>query len=163
LNDFKPENDGIDHINVFSKSRSKLGRMLSNFAHTPFTLDGNKFESVESWWYWTKMNNINKTVLFPIFSDEQLGEIRSLIGKEAKLYFRELYKDDSSSFNAEPFELKRTYLQKLEENPDVKKELMENKLPIDHYYMMFDKKISAASSMWTAKLWEEIVNPPPIG
>jgi predicted NAD-dependent protein-ADP-ribosyltransferase YbiA (DUF1768 family) len=161
--EFKPENDGIDHINVFSKSRSKLGRMLSNFAHTPFTLDGNKFESVESWWYWTKMNNINKSVLFPIFSDEQLDTIRFLIGKDAKSYFRELHKADSSSFSPEPFELKRTYLQKLEENPDVKKELMENKLPIDHYYMMFDKKISAASSMWTAKLWEEIANPPPLG
>ena len=93
-NDFKPENDGIDHINVFSKSRSKLGRMLSNFAHTPFTLDGVKFESVESWWYWMKMNNINKSVLFPAFSDEQLDNIKSLIGKEAKTYFRELYKDD---------------------------------------------------------------------
>ena len=158
-NDFKPENDGIDHINVFSKSRSKLGRMLSNFAHTPFTLDGVKFESVESWWYWMKMNNINKSVLFPAFSDEQLDNIKSLIGKEAKTYFRELYKDDSSSFSPEPAQLKRAYLQKIEEHPEVKKALLENTLPIDHYYMMFDKKVSAESTMWTAKIWEEIANP----
>lgn len=154
--DFKPENDGVDHINVYSKSRSKLGRMLSNFAHTPFTLEENRFESIESWWYWSKMNNINKSVLFPIFNEEQLYEIKTLIGKEAKDYFRLLYKGDSHEFNPESFELRIAYLRKLEEHPEIKKMLMDNDLPIAHYYMMFDKKISAESYLWTAKLWEEI-------
>ena len=154
--DFLPENDGLDHINVYSKSRSKLGRMLSNFAHTPITINEIRFESVESWWYWKKMNNINNSSLFPLFIQFQLLKIRTLVGKYAKAYFRENYKEDSKQFNPSRQELKETYLQKLIEHPEIKKILIENTLPIDHYYMMFDKKISAESTMWTAKLWEEI-------
>lgn len=33
---FKPEMDGIDHINVYSKGKTELGKLLSNFARTPF-------------------------------------------------------------------------------------------------------------------------------
>ena len=156
MSELKPEYDGINHVNVFSKSRSKLGRMLSNFAHTPFTLGENKFESVESWWYWTKMNNINKSVLFPVFTPEHLSEIKTKIGKYAKDYFRELHKDDSSSYSPTKEELKEAYLQKLIEHPDIEKMLFENTLPIAHYYVMFDKKVNADSTLWTAKLWEEI-------
>ena len=156
--DFNPEGDGFNHINVYSKSRSKLGRMLSNFAHTPFTLKDNKFESVESWWYWSKMNNINKSVLFPEFSQGQLDEIRTLIGKEAKEYFRSIHKGDTTEFSPDKSELKEAYLQKLLEHPEIEKMLFDNKLPIAHYYMMFNKKVSADSTLWTAKLWEEIKN-----
>lgn len=158
MTNFKRENDGIDHINVYSKSRSKLGRSLSNFAHTPITLQDNYFESVESWWYWTKMININKTTLFPVFSDEQLFEITTKVGKDAKSYFRELYPDDSGSFNPTKEELKIAYKQKLIQHPEIKDLLLLNKLPISHYYMMFDKQISADSTLWTAKLWEEIAS-----
>jgi hypothetical protein len=30
--------DGVDHINVYSKGKTELGRMLSNFYPSPFTL-----------------------------------------------------------------------------------------------------------------------------
>lgn len=154
--EFECEQDGITHVNVYSKSRSKLGRTLSNFAHTPITIEEDHFESIESWWYWTKMNNINKSVLFPVFSPEQISEIKKKIGKEAKSYFRDLFKDDSSSFSPSKEELKAAYLQKLKEHPEIEKMLLENTLPFTHYYMMFDKKVDADSTLWTAKLWEEI-------
>ena len=154
--EFLPEGDGIDHVNVYSKSRSKLGRTLSNFAHTPFTLGENRFETVESWWYWTKMNKINAANLFPTFTEEQMIEMKSKIGKEAKTMFRNLYKDDSSSYSPTKDELKAAYLQKLLEHPEIEKLLLENNLPLAHYYMMFSKKVSADSTLWTAKLWEEI-------
>ena len=49
-----PELDGIDHINVYSRGKTALGRQLSNFASTPFKhpTDGD-FLTVEGWWYWT--------------------------------------------------------------------------------------------------------------
>ena len=152
------QDDGKTHINVFSKSRSVLGRLLSNFAHTPIEVDGLKFESIESWWYWTKMNNINKSELFPVFEQDILDSIRNKIGKEAKEYFRSLYKSDSSLFSPEKEELKNVYKLKLETHSNIKEMLIENKLPIDHYYVMFDKKVPTEGSMWTAKLWEEIKN-----
>lgn len=45
--------DGVDFINVYSKSQTHLGRWLSNFAHTPIIIpDYGDFASVEAYWYW---------------------------------------------------------------------------------------------------------------
>ena len=50
---FQPNEDGITHINICSKGKTELGRLLSNFAHTPFWLQGaGRFESVEGYWFW---------------------------------------------------------------------------------------------------------------
>lgn len=148
--------DGITHINVYSKSRCLLGRLLSNFAHTPFEIDGLSFMSVESWWYYFKMLNINNSMLFPIFDEEQITQVRNSIGKEAKNKFRELYKDDSKDFNPSPEEVRSVYLIKANSNLDVYSLLVNSKLPFTHYYVMFNKKISADKYLWTAELWEEI-------
>ena len=34
--DYKPLNDGVDHINIYSRGKTQLGRMLSNFYLSPF-------------------------------------------------------------------------------------------------------------------------------
>lgn len=154
--EFTHEYDGITHINVYSKAKSPLGRLLSNFAYTPITIENLLFESIESWWYWTKMNKINESSLFPLFSQEQLDEIRIKVGPDAKEFFRSLFKVDSSDYSPNKEELKKAYIAKLEHHPHIKQMLMDNKLPLAHYYMMWDKQINADSSLWTAKLWEEI-------
>ena len=53
--EYTPDTDGIDHINIYSKGKTELGRLLTNFAHTPFTfpLHG-AFSSVEAFWYYAK-------------------------------------------------------------------------------------------------------------
>lgn len=148
--------DGVDYINVYSKGDTTLGRLLSNFAHTKIDVDGVVFESVESWWYWVKMNNINSSLLLPIFTEGQLTEIQAKRGKEAKVFFRSLYEDESFEFNPSKEELKKIYLLKLEQHQYIKKLLLDSNLPFTHYYVMGDKKIEATSFLWTAKLWEEI-------
>ena len=154
--DYKPEEDGVTHVNVYSKSRCLLGRLLSNFAHIPFEIDGRKFESVESWWYYSKMININSDALFPLFTDEQINEISGLIGKEAKKRFRELYKEDSQQFSPKQDSLRKVYLLKAQAHEELRELLVKNELPLVHYYMMFDKKVSADDTLWTAELWNEI-------
>lgn len=154
--DYKPLEDGITHVNVYSKSRCLLGRLLSNFAHTPIESGGIKFESIESWWYYTKMVNINSNSLFPIFTDEQMESVSKSIGKEAKKIFRDLYKEDSVTYNPTKDEVKEAYILKAESNENVKKLLLENNLPFSHYYMMFDKKVNADDYLWTAELWNEV-------
>ena len=37
-------------LNVWSRSEEEIGRLMSNFAHTPFTLDGVEYASVESFY-----------------------------------------------------------------------------------------------------------------
>jgi hypothetical protein len=48
--------DGIDHINIYSKAKTVLGKVLSNWSPLPdgkpiLTLDG-PFQSVEGYWAW---------------------------------------------------------------------------------------------------------------
>lgn len=156
-NHVRPEDDGITHINVYSKGKTELGRLLSNFAHTPIILDFNCFESIESWWYWIKMNNINDSLLVKKFSDEELETVKAKIGAEAKSYFRSLYSDkDTSRFNPTKEQLKEIYIHKLNQNLSVKNLLKESNLPFSHYYIMFDKKINADEYLWTAELWQDI-------
>lgn len=47
-----PNKDGIDHINVYSGSRTELGKMLSNFYHFEIETKDGKFQSVEAYWFW---------------------------------------------------------------------------------------------------------------
>ena len=48
-----PKEDGVSHINVWSRGTTDLGRDLSNFAHTPFVHPRyGPFQSVEGFWYW---------------------------------------------------------------------------------------------------------------
>jgi predicted NAD-dependent protein-ADP-ribosyltransferase YbiA (DUF1768 family) len=39
-------------LNVWSMSDEEIGREMSNFAHTPFVLDGLEFGSVEAFYVW---------------------------------------------------------------------------------------------------------------
>lgn len=47
-----PNNDGIDHINIYSKGKTELGRMLTNFSKFPIQTKAGSFMSVEGYWYW---------------------------------------------------------------------------------------------------------------
>jgi predicted NAD-dependent protein-ADP-ribosyltransferase YbiA (DUF1768 family) len=37
-------------FNVYSRSEEEIGRLMSNFAHTPFTLDGIEYGSIEGFY-----------------------------------------------------------------------------------------------------------------
>lgn len=47
-----PQQDGITHINVYSGSRTELGRMLSNFYRENIATKDGEFMSVEAYWFW---------------------------------------------------------------------------------------------------------------
>lgn len=44
-------------INVASNSENLTEALLSNLAHTPFSLDGRQYVSVEAFWQWLKYSN----------------------------------------------------------------------------------------------------------
>jgi len=154
--EYTQNTDGINHINVYSKGKTELGRWLSNFARTPINTKKAQFVSVESWWYFMKMEKINASCLLPMFDEEKLRDIKRRPGKEAKDYFRFLYKNDTAEHNPTKEELKKIYKLKLEQHPKIEKLLLKNSLPLTHYYVMFDKKVSADEYLWTVELWEEI-------
>ena len=53
IKQYLPIDEGVTHINIYSKSKLELGKLLSNFAKTPFTHPVyGEFASVEAFWYW---------------------------------------------------------------------------------------------------------------
>lgn len=124
---YVPINDGKDHINAYSKARTKIGRKLTNFANTPFVHPkyGN-FESIEGFWFW-------------LVSGKQYHKLKELSGFSASELGRVCLTniDYDSVVKTESFrnEIKEAIKLKLRQNTDILQGLVETgDLPIVHYY-----------------------------
>lgn len=70
---FNPNNDGIDHINVYSQGKTTLGVFLSNWTKYPMILEPlGRFESVEGLWYFLSTGD-NRLKTMSGFAAKQLG------------------------------------------------------------------------------------------
>ena len=136
---WNPDHDGITHINVYSKGRTALGRLLSNFADTPFRIPlMGTFGSVEAFWYWT------------ITGDDT---VRHLHGYKAKQIGSKLPRKRPPPTKRE---LKIAYRAKLNKHWYLKSCLQSNKLPLAHYYVYGGKVVEPKQWQWTASLWTEL-------
>ena len=77
--------DGIDHINIYSKGKTILGKQLSNMYYFSFNYDGLDFNSVEQAWHYYKFIKINPNIANQIISMNNIYEIK----KYAKKYNNE--------------------------------------------------------------------------
>jgi hypothetical protein len=140
------QNDGVDHINIFSRGRTQLGRWLSNFAKTPFVHPFyGQFTSIEGFWYYMR-------------SEVRDDKLRYLWGFEAKKYGRELpakwydeFKDD----------ILGAIYQKIIQNRELLELLVTSELPFSHYYTFQAAGaslvlINARESEWIIEGIEEI-------
>lgn len=132
-----PNDDGVTHINVYTKGKTELGRLLSNLAATPFThpIYG-EFKCVEGFWYMYTTGNT---------------KFQTMDGWTAKREGNKLPRIQEM----DPEELKAVYKYKLKANPDLAKLLLTNTLPLEHYYV-YEGKVVSNKYTWTAKLWETI-------
>lgn len=134
-----PENDGIDHINVYSKGKTTLGRLLSNFANTPFEIPGQgKFRTVEGYWFWIITG---------------VESLRILEGWAAKETAKMLPKKRTHPTESELLE---AYRAKLKAHPRIRTMLKENKLPLAHYYVYNGRVVEPKEWQWTAQLWNKL-------
>ena len=128
---YLPKEDGVTHINTYSRGRTELGRLLTNFAHTPFNhTKYGPFESVEGLWYWLKTGKVN-------------NELRELSGFAAKRLGKELENRNKESLvSTDTEEFKEDLLEgircKLRQNKDILKKMTETDLPFTHYYWRGD-------------------------
>ncbi len=122
--------DGVDFINIYSKSKTKLGRWLSNFARSPIELpDHGHFESIEGYWYWLGTR------------DEKL---RQLVGFAAKQYGRSL-RTDSEIEDVPEFDdyIRSAIDTKLRSNRTMLLALAQSTLPLVHFYEYQGKRVDA--------------------
>lgn len=131
----------MENINVYSKSDHPLGRLLSNFAHTPFEANGHRFESVEAWWYW-------------YCTGKKYHHLKQYYGFKAKQEGRKYPK----VFKVTPEILLQVYRIKLDQNQSIKEALLGYPGGFDHYYIYGEKKVYAPEYLWTVKLWETLRN-----
>lgn len=133
---FLTANDGIDHINIYSKGQTELGRLLSNFAETPFEhpLFG-YFESVEGFWYWAKTGKTH-------------DDLRYLSGYDAKSIGKKYKEVFNPNFEKE---VKECITLKIEQNPTLFEMLKDSTLPFTHYYVYEDKIVEPKGNKWVVQ------------
>lgn len=160
--------DGIDHINIYSKGETELGRLLSNFAHTPYVVDWmppggyKRFASVEAQWYWMLAIGYTPKTRNAIVNKGLAGtvaELRTLHGFAAKKAGREILKKtgrnhdpDSEGFQ---FDIRQAFWAKVKAHKNIEEMLRESILPFKHYYVYNGVKIDAGFK-WQLKAWEKI-------
>ena len=160
---YNPLEDGLTHINVWSKGKTELGRLASNFAHTPFMhpVHGH-FSSVEGFWYW-------------LSTGKQFNELRSLYGYDAKKAAQIIKEKAEEAHNAgdqnagkwphvDDFnaQIKKAILCKVQQTPRLQQLLKESTLPLAHYYVWGDPpnhKVTVPSDVaWTYRYLESVRN-----
>lgn len=135
-----PNMDGKDHLNIYSKAKTALGRELSNFAHTPIDLPAGgpergiyanvtgHFASIEGLWYYLTTP--------PTHPDRET--LRTMHGPEAKTKGREMRGTDrSSDADRDAFVATITSALdvKLRTYPHLLDGLANTRLPLAHYYV----------------------------
>lgn len=124
-----PAKDGVDHINIYSKSATKLGRMLSNFADLGFESPAGEghFRSVEGYWYWLLAEGL-----------DDRDRLRYLSGYAAKDYGRTLCEQhDWPNPRDETFKNKilAAIWTKIHTHDQLKDLMVWSSLPFEHYYV----------------------------
>lgn len=115
-----PENDGVTHINVYSRGKTELGRFLNNLEKTPFTVpEYGKFASVIGYWKWLSTGKIHEM-------------FRKLYGFEANRQARDIPLIPMEGFEEE---IKKGLRCKIDQHPTMRASLATNKLPLVSYFV----------------------------
>ena len=121
---WEPKLDGYDHINIYSKSSSKLGRALSNFTKSTFEHpDYGVFNSIEGFYFW--------------LTGEKHNQLKYLFGYEAKKFGQMQEKTWMVTKEFKEEIMYGIYL-KILQHPYVQEMLIESTLPFAHYYYYGD-------------------------
>lgn len=144
---YNPDEDGITHINIYSQGKTELGRMLSNFYHSPFVYEPyGSFASAESFWYW-------------YLTGQQHNHLRNLSGFEAKKEGRKYRNDrlDVNGLTNEDLEvMEQMLVHKIAYNPKIANLLKESTLPLVHYYDYHGRVIVPEGIDWLSASYEDI-------
>lgn len=120
---YGPETDGKDHINAYSKSKSALGKRLTNMAGIPVTIPHEgTFETMEGYWYWLSTG-----------CDHE--EFRYVDGFNAKKIGKNMPRTQHPDFKDK---IRYALWLRFEQNPTLKENLIKSTLPIVHYYAWND-------------------------
>lgn len=155
---WKPEEDGVTHVNLYSNGLTPAGRFMSNF--TPvhdLLLDGYAFGSIEAYWYWLGIKPKDRT-------SRRALELMPLSGFPAKQLGKEL--TDLSTHHEPDFipKIKAAIRVKMQSRRARELLLSTGSLPLAHYYVFKRKHapttappaVIDAGHAWLPKFYEEL-------
>lgn len=123
--------DGVTHINVYSRGKTLTGRFLSNWARSRFALlDHGTFDSVEGYWYWLGTR------------DERLRSMHGYAAKQLGKSLERTHVLDEHEFRAR---ICAAIDAKLAQRPDMCARIAETTLPYTHYYEYGGKRVDAGT------------------
>jgi predicted NAD-dependent protein-ADP-ribosyltransferase YbiA (DUF1768 family) len=126
--------DGVSHINIYSKGKTAIGRFLSNFSDADVNTEDGYFRTIEGYWYWLSTK------------DERL---RNLPGFECKKLGRELGGKDWLETRQFQKKILKAICVKILSNDLFKQELIAtNNLPLFHYYVYNGKIVMPKDGLW---------------
>ncbi|HVI42712.1 MAG TPA: hypothetical protein VM577_19020 [Anaerovoracaceae bacterium] len=142
-----PKQDGITHINVYSKAKTSLGLFLSNFTEIELETDEGDFKSVEAYWYYLSCPK----------DHPQVEELKNLSGYPAKKLGREIRGKDYDADKDSSFQekIKKVLRYKIE-NSTLRKEFAKSTLPFTHYYVYEGKASEPTEGKWQIEFFEEL-------
>ena len=137
--------DGVTHVNIYSKARTELGRLLTNFSPLGFTHpEYGEFKSLEAFWYW-------------LGTGKQWDSLRELSGYDAKRVGKNYRQISLENFQEE---FKRAILLRFQQHPDLTKLFLANTLPLTHYYTFGGGEqfvvVDAKKSFWILEFYAEL-------
>jgi hypothetical protein len=142
-----PSKDGIEHINVYTKARSKLGRELTNPSELPVQMPViGEFRTVEALWWW-------------LSTGCQHHGLKTLPGLVPKITSQ---KQSYKRFYVPKFEeiMKYAIAWKIKHNEDLSRRFFASRLPLVHYYTygsVGNEVVRPANgSIWTIDFLEEL-------
>lgn len=133
-----PDEDGKTHVNVYSRGATSLGRALSNLSecnieHPYF----GHFRTLEGLWFYMKTG----------FREDSFRIIKGVAARElGKKLPTAHYPLFSKMF-------KLGMLEKLEKNPALQRDLLNNELPLAHYYLYGTKIMMQDRHQWQLDYW----------
>jgi hypothetical protein len=138
-------NDGVTHINIYSKGKTKLGQALSHFSHHGFNHPHyGHFASLEAFWYYVR-------------SGCKHEELKELVGLYAKKIGRAYPRVERSDFMRLIHDAAQM---KIEQNPNLLQMVLKSALPFEHYYVDWrngkPKPFYPKGIHWLAPMYDQI-------
>lgn len=145
MNIWNPQDDGATHINIYSKAKTRLGFLMSNFTNLPIETSDGHFTSIEGYWYWLGLpeSNVGRESLRLLHGFEAKKQGRALKSKDWQ---------DGTNFKNKILEALRIKVNTYWELKDL---LTKSTLPFTHYYVFSDKVITPKEGQWIIDWWED--------
>lgn len=161
MEEIKPNEDGINHINVYTKGKTELGKMLSNMYKSPtkfyFENENLTLNTIEGFWYF---------LIIYYGSGIKEYSLLDLSGfkakEEGKIKIKELNINSLEIKNEEYFreEIKKALKEKVKQNKRILSEISYSNLIFKHYYFYGKeenaKVIEKNEYDWILEVFEEI-------